>query len=298
MNICNSCAAWLQKGLLRSELSLERSFTKIKGTLHIGFDRADVCTTINDYIPETIILAGDGAVEIEKQGGSCWKLLEKEMRILGLLGPLAYQKDLDGLTWLAAQNDFLRKTVNNERALEPITDLKRKIIKALHGCDTIPREMHCHSCTKKLKVIDSQKTLIITTNWDLGIFRTFSNVIQLHGRCDYPDEAILPLQNISSLMAQDIIAFKNLNCGIFPGPFLQKCLENTKNFVFWGTGLNDYDAALWHFLRGFLARNRKVKIGIATRDNAKSFEEAKNRTERFFPTIPINDCVCHMLGSR
>ena len=59
--------------------------------------------------------------------------------------------------------------------------------------------------------------------------------------------------------------------------------------------MNDYDAALWHFLRGFLRSNsRNVQIGIAARNIAR-FEEGKKRVQRFFPSIPINDCLCGML---
>jgi len=119
----------------------------------------------------------------------------------------------------------------------------------------------------------------------------------MHGRCDYPEQAILPLQNISLLMPQSLPELEKLDCGIFPGPFLQQCLENTQHFIFWGTELNDYDAALWHFMRGFLKSNTKnIQLGIGTRD-ADRFKSGKKRVERFFPSMPIQDCLCHMLLS-
>ena len=155
--------------------------------------------------------------------------------------------------------------------------------------------MCCHACTKHHVVPVSGKILILTTNWDLGLFKKFPNVIQLHGRCDYPEQAILPLQNISALMVQTVEDFERLKGGILPGPFLQKCLNKTKNFIFWGAGLNDYDGVLWHFLRGFLAQNFLVKIGIATKNDPVSLKQAREKVLRFFPPLEPKDCLCEMI---
>lgn len=83
-------------------------------------------------------------------------------------------------------------------------------------------------------------------------------------------------------MAQTMQDLERLNCGILPGPFLQQCLNKTKNFIFWGAGLNDYDGALWHFLRGFLEQNLIVKVGIATRNDPESIEKARKKVRDFF----------------
>lgn len=83
--------------------------------------------------------------------------------------------------------------------------------------------------------------------------------------------------------------------GIIPATFLQQCLNKTKNFIFWGTGLNDYDAALWHFLRDFLAQNSLVKIGVATRNDPKSIESVQKKVLRFFPPLQPKDCFCDMI---
>ena len=198
------------------------------------------------------------------------------------------------MTWLAAQHDFFNSTVNPAAALKFITDIKVRIIRTLQTCETIPKEMYCHTCTKYHVVPVSGKILILTTNWDLGLFKKFPNVIQLHGRCDYPEQAILPLQNISALMPQTTQDLERLNCGILPGPFLQQCLNKTKSFIFWGAGLNDYDGALWHFLRGFLAENPSVKVGIAARNDPESIKKAQKKVLRFFPPLQPKDCLCDM----
>jgi hypothetical protein len=290
MNTCNACTAFLKN----SNIDLKRSFTKIENKLHLGFNRPIVCPTIAQYVPDTIIFAGNGAVELS-DGGDCWQILRDELRAEGLLGGQDYQEDLDALTWLTAQNDFFSKTVNPEYALEHIGSIKKRVISALNKYKTLPREIYCSACNIKSKVPLSKEILILTTNWDLGLFKTFPNVIQLHGRCDYAEQAVLPLQNISSLMAKDVQEFDKLNCGILPGPFLQQCLENTRHLIFWGTGLNDYDAALWHFMRGFLKSNVKnVQLGIAAKDQ-EGFRKGKKRVERFFPSIAIQNCLCHML---
>jgi len=96
-------------------------------------------------------------------------------------------------------------------------------------------------------------------------------------------------------MPQTTQDLERLNCGISPGPFLQQCLNKTKNFIFWGAGLNDYDGALWHFLRGFLAQNPLVKVGIAARNDPESIEKARKRVLRFFPPLRPKDCLCDML---
>lgn len=293
MNTCLDCANFLTKTKYASTINLARSFTKINNHLHLGFNRPIVCPTIANYIPDTIIFAGNGAVELS-EGGDCWEILKKKLTEEGLLGDFGYQDGLEALTWLAAQNDFFSKTVNPEYAVETIGSIKKRVIQTLEKHKTLAREIFCSACNKHFKVPNSAKILILTTNWDLGLFTAFKNVIQMHGRCDYPDQAVLPLQNISSIMAKDIEEFNKLNCGILPGPFLQQCIEKTNHFIFWGSGLNDYDAALWHFLRGFLKSNsRNVQIGIAARNTAR-IEEGKKRVKRFFPSIPIGDCICHI----
>ena len=181
--------------------------------------------------------------------------------------------------------------------LKSITDKKIRIIQALQPYETLPRQLHCYTCSKHHVVPASERILFLTTNWDLGLFKKFPNVIQLHGRCDYPEQAVLPLQNISVLMAQTIKDLERLNCGILPGTFLKQCLNKTKNFVFWGAGLNDYDGALWHFLRGFLAENPFVKVGIATRNDPESVKKTRKRVLRFFPPFQPNDCLCDMFLS-
>lgn len=300
MRHCEHCLAFIKKGKLASKIDLSMSFTKINGVLHLGFNRPQVCPTLASYIPDTVILAGNGAVEM-KGGGDCWTILKKELANAGLLGPAdegKYQDELDALTWIAAHCDFFGKTIKPEAAQKLILGIKTKVIRSLHHCPTSPREMHCSACIKQLPVLDSQKLLILTTNWDLGLFNHFANVIQLHGRCDYPEQAVLPLQNISALMAQSLPDLEKLNCGILPGPFLQQCLEGAGYFVFWGTRLNIYDAALWHFLRGFLKANAKnVQLGIAAR-NAESCKKGKKLVERFFPSMPIQGCLCNMLSKK
>lgn len=294
MKICNLCSEWVKKSKYKNKIDLLRSFTKIADTLHLGFDSPFVCKMVADYMPETIVLAGNGAVEI-KGGGSCWTILENKMKSEGLLGPKAYQNPLDALTWLVAQNDFLKSTINHEEPLRTISEIKERIVKTLQQCDTLPREIYCKHCSKKFKLQNSEKILILTTNWDLGLFKVFKNVIQVNGRSDYPEQAVLPLQNISLLMAQTVDDIERLNCGILPGPFLHKVLQQTRNFIFWGTGLNDYDAALWHFLGGFIRTNPNVQLGIATKNDEESYKEAKGCVTRFFFGKPINDCLCQMI---
>lgn len=145
---------------------------------------------------------------------------------------------------------------------------------------------------------DTKNILLITTNWDLGIFNNFNNVVQLHGRCDYAEQAILPLQNISLLMPQVKEDFEKLNCGILPGIFLERCLKTTNNFIFWGTALNEYDTALWHFIRGFLKANSNVQLGIGTQNDEESYRTAKERVMRFFPTLTINNYLCQIFPSK
>jgi hypothetical protein len=295
MQHCDHCLALVKKGKLFSKIDLSRSFTQIGNKLHLGFSSSLACPVLAGYRPDTIILAGDGAVEMV-DGGSCWKILTTKMEELGLLGPGKYQKGEDGLSWLAAQHDFFGGNSNSAHLFKPIAELKRKIVQSLQSCKTLPRALYCHQCTRYQTLHDSEKLLILTTNWDLGLFQNFQNVIQLHGRCDYPEEAILPLQNISSLMPDNLEDLERLNSGIVPGPFLQECLNTTKNFIFWGTGLNDYDAALWHFLRGFLAQKPSVKLGVATKADPESLKGAKERILRFFPPLTLSNCFCNMLG--
>ncbi|MES2345837.1 MAG: hypothetical protein V4494_07875 [Chlamydiota bacterium] len=284
----------MKKTNFASSIDLSRSFTKIDSVLHLAFDKPEICPVLSSYVPDTIIYAGNGAVEIV-EGRDCWEILKDKMKEAGLLGQGKYQEGEDVLTWLAAQHDFFSKTLKPDSNLKFITDLKVKIIQALEPCETLPREMYCHACTRHHVLPVSKKILILTTNWDLGLFKKFPNVIQLHGRCDYPEQAILPLQNISALMAQTTQDLKRLNCGIFPGPFIERCLKKTKNFIFWGAGLNDYDGALWHFLRGFLAQNPLVKVGIVARNDPESFKSVRKKVLRFFPPLQPKDCFCDML---
>jgi hypothetical protein len=297
MQLCNHCLTIIEKFNSASKIDLTRSLTKIGGTLHLGLDRPEICPVLSSYVPDTIILAGNGAIEVSG-GGDCWEILKDKMEKEGLLGEGRYQKSEDALTWLAAQQDFFSHTSNPSEGLKFVTDIKVKIIQPLQSLVTRPRQLYCHSCSKHHDVPLSEKILVLTTNWDLGLFKLFPNIIQLHGRCDHPEQAVLPLQNISSLMPKDFQDIVRLNCGILPSVFLKRCLEETKNFIFWGTGLNDYDAALWHFLRGFLITNPLVKkVGIATRNNPENVEKARNKVARFFPPLRPSECFCSMLSS-
>lgn len=294
---CDHCLSFLKKDKLAPKIDLSRSFTKIDNKLHLGFSNAQVCPILSSYKPGTTILAGNGAVEIA-DGGDCWNILKTQMRYEGLMGDGKFQEGEDALTWLAAYHDFFNRTINPSSELKLITEKKVKIIQSLQSYETVPRQLHCFLCKKYHSVPYSKDTLILTTNWDLGLFHKLPNVIQLHGRCDHPKEAILPLQNISSLMAQKKEDFEKLNCGILPGPFLEQCLRTTKYFIFWGVGLNDYDGVLWHFLRGFLTANPLVKLGIATKDDPKSIEKTQKKVLRFFPPLYPNDCFCSMLNNK
>src|SRR5260221_135716 len=187
MDTCVDCSNFLRK----SKVDLKRSFTKIGNKLHLGFNRSIVCPSIAQYIPDTIIFAGNGAVELS-DGGDCWQVLNTALTVEGLLGNQGYQNGLEALTWLVAQNDFFSKTVNPEYAQEKIGSIKKRVIHALRKYETIPREIYCSACNKKSRVSNSKKILMLTTNWDLGLFKAFPNVIQVHGRCDYPEQAVLP----------------------------------------------------------------------------------------------------------
>lgn len=294
MQHCDHCLAFVKKTKLASKIDLSRSFTKIGNKLHLGFNNPLACPVLPAYRPDTIILAGNGAVEIVG-GGNCWDVLKDKMKEEGLLGEGKYQEGEDALTWLAAYHDFFNRTVNPAPELKFITDKKVRIIQALQSCETSPKQLYCYPCQKHHVVRASEKILIMTTNWDLGLFQKFPNVIQLHGRCDYPKEAVLPLQNIAILMAQTTEDFERMNCGILPSSFLEQCLRKTKNFIFWGAGLNNYDGALWHFLRGFLAENLSVRLGIATRNDPESIKTAQKKVLRFFPPLQPKDCLCNML---
>ena len=78
MDTCKDCANFLVKTIYGSKINLERSFTKIDNKLHLGFNRPIVCTTIANYNPDTIIFAGNGAVELY-DGGDCWEILKNEL---------------------------------------------------------------------------------------------------------------------------------------------------------------------------------------------------------------------------
>ena len=79
MNSCNDCHEFQNKGNNTSKINLQRSFTKINGKLHLGFDSPIVCPTVTDYVPDTIILAGNGAIE-NKDGEDCWTILKNQMK--------------------------------------------------------------------------------------------------------------------------------------------------------------------------------------------------------------------------
>lgn len=295
---CKSCTEFIKKTKNPDPSHLKKSFTKIGGCLHFAFDEKMICEKIASYVPDTIVLAGNGSVEISG-GKDCWEILNEGIKKLGLVGPNGYGNGLDALTWIVAHNDMLSRTVDSSDSLDQITDYKRQIIGPLSRCETKSREVYCTCCDKKLRIPNSNKVLILTTNWDLGLFQEYKNVVQLHGRCDYSEEAILPLQNISSLMPKTPEDVTKLGSGFFPGSFLERCLKNAKAFIFWGTGLNDYDAVLWHFLRGFLKDNSLVnphfEMGIAAK-NAASFDSTRIKVSRFFPSIPINTCLCRMFS--
>jgi hypothetical protein len=294
MQYCEYCFASIKKSKLASKLDLSRSFTKINNKLHLGIDREIVCPVLARYIPRTIVLAGNGAVKLV-DGGCCWNILKIGLSKAGLFGSKGYADPLDALTWLAANHDFFNKTISTDPGADLIRRVKKETISALIDHPTSPREMTCHPCNRQHAVLDSPSILFLTTNWDLGLFRTFPNVIQLHGRCDYPDEAILPLQNISKLMVQSTQDLEKLNTGMLPATFLERCLKSAEHFILWGTKLNDYDAALWHFMHGFLMNNPKVKASVATKNDAESLKDAKTRTQRFFPHVVRADCLCDML---
>lgn len=297
MKPCGACNSYLIKANLKFQIDLASSSTKINGELHMPFDRKTDCIALTNYSPDVIILAGNGAIEVE-DGLNCWDILKNTMNEIGITGPDGYKEPEEGLTWLAANIDFMGRTVNFNEADDPLLQLKKQIVGILQNYETKPRAMYCTCCNKHFKIQDSASILILTTNWDLGLFLNFRNVIQLHGRCDYPKQAILPLQNLSRLMAKETSDLKALNAGFIPGPFLQRCLNRTQKLIFWGTGLNDYDAALWHFLRGFAseknARNTDLEIGIASKDT-EGFINMSKRIGKYFPRISINNCVCKMV---
>ncbi len=297
MKTCNDCTSWLKKAPPHNQIKLENSFTKINGELHLAFDRSTDCSILANYSPDVIILAGDGAIEVDGDT-NCWSILNKAMSNIGIIGPDGYKEPAEGLTWLAANLDFLSRTVNFDESEDPLLQLKAKIVGELCNCNSLPRNMYCVCCNKHFKVNDSHSVLILTTNWELGLFLNFKNVIQLHGRCDYPKQAVLPLQNLSRLMARDLEDLRRLNAGFLPSTFLKKSLNRAKYLVFWGSGINDYDAALWHFLHGFARekheRTANLEIGIAAKDR-EGFVEMTKKIGKYFPAIPINNCVCKMI---
>jgi hypothetical protein len=132
----------------------------------------------------------------------------------------------------------------------------------------------------------------------LGLFSHFQNVIQLHGRCDHPKSAILPQENISSLMAKDLQDLKKLGARFLPSTFLEKCFKKVNKVIFWGTKLNDYDAPLWHFIHSLYGSDKQKKdlqIGVAAK-NSEGFQNLSEQIGRYFPRIPINNCICSLLN--
>ena len=85
MHHCEHCLAFVKKGKLASTIDLSRSFVKIDGTLHLGFNRSEVFPILSNYAPDTIIFAGNRAVQISG-GGNCWNILKDKMTEKGLLG--------------------------------------------------------------------------------------------------------------------------------------------------------------------------------------------------------------------
>src|SRR5579862_5617244 len=188
MKICDACANWIKKTSLRNQINLENSFTKIDGELHLPFDQSTDCSILGNYSPDIIILAGNGAVEV--QGNfCCWDILKNIMSKLKIIGPNDFKEPAQGLTWLAANLDFISRTVNFDENNDALVQLKGQIIGELSKCSTKPRDMCCAGCNKIFKLNDSQSMLILTTNWDSGLLSNYQNVIQLHGRCDYPKQA-------------------------------------------------------------------------------------------------------------
>jgi len=179
MQYCEHCLASIKKSKLASKLDLSRPFTKIGNKLHLGIDREIVCPVLARYIPRTIVLAGNGAVKLVDEG-NCWNILKPGLFKAGLLGSKGYADPLDALTWLAANHDFFNKTISTDPGADLIRRVKKEAISPLKDHSTFPREMTCHACDKQHTVLDSPSTLFLTTNWDLGLFSTFSNVIQLH----------------------------------------------------------------------------------------------------------------------
>ncbi len=149
MQHCERCLAFVKKGKLASKIDLSRSFVKIDGILHLGFNRSEVCPTLSNYAPDTIIFAGNGAVEIAG-GGDCWNILKGRMKEEGLLGTGKYQEGQDVLTWLAAQHYLFNSTVNPAPALKYITDIKTRIIRELQSYETLQGKcsvMHASNIT-------------------------------------------------------------------------------------------------------------------------------------------------------
>lgn len=294
---CKECVNWIKKVNPQHQIIVENSFTKINGKLHLPFGQSTACNVLKAYCPEVIILAGDGAIEIDGNI-SCWDVLKNKMVEIGIVGTDGYAEAAEGLTWLAANLDFISRTVSFDELGDPLLDLKAKIVGELCSYKSNPRKMYCSRCNKFFQVGDSDKILILTTNWELGLFHYFKNVIQLHGRCDYSRQTVLPLQNLSRLMAKDTSDLKRLNAGFLPSLFLKKCLNRARYIVFWGSGVNEYDAALWHFLHGFARekheRTTNLEIGIADKD-AGSFINKVPKVSKYFPGIPINNCICQMV---
>jgi len=150
MKTCNSCIEFIKKKN-PDPAQLLKLFTKIDYHLHFAFDKKIICEKISSYFPDTIVLAGNGSVEIPK-GGDCWGILNNGMKKLGLVGPNGYGGGLDALTWLVAQNDLFGLTVNSSESLDQITEYKRQIIGPLRKSPTQSREIYCTCWDKKFLI--------------------------------------------------------------------------------------------------------------------------------------------------
>lgn len=63
MKTCTACESSLIKANFKIDLA--SSSTKIDGEFHLPFDRKTDCTALTNYLPDVIILAGNGAIEVK-----------------------------------------------------------------------------------------------------------------------------------------------------------------------------------------------------------------------------------------
>jgi hypothetical protein len=120
-------------------------------------------------------------------------------------------------------------------------------------------------------LIDTRKTYgTITTNWDLCILGDSflgNNIIQLHGRCDFPDSAIFPTDFSVDDMAlweaverlpnfcyiQDkvnkILRPKDLAKELYDAHLIsERWLRKAKTIIVYGTAFNSYDSELLNII--------------------------------------------------